>query len=106
MGSENMDSNKKIDWDDYNYPICLKIFHYDSDETPESLKWRVRGLFWNHILILLFLPWNLINNIVNAAQGYPSSDPASSSQASALPSASSRSFSGCRAPSISSSPPT
>ena len=32
-GSENMD-NKKIDWDDYNYPICLKIFHYDSNETP------------------------------------------------------------------------
>ena len=60
---------KKVDWDDYNYPICLKIFHYDSDETPEPLRWRVRGLFWNHIFILFFLPWNLINNIANAAQG-------------------------------------
>ena len=38
MSSENNSDagarNKKIDWNDYNYPCCLKIFHYDSDQTP------------------------------------------------------------------------
>jgi hypothetical protein len=32
-GSENLD-DKKINWNDFNYPCLLKIFHYDADETP------------------------------------------------------------------------
>ena len=23
-----------IDWNDFNYPCCLKIFHFNPDETP------------------------------------------------------------------------
>jgi hypothetical protein len=68
--SENLES-KKIDWNDFNYPCCLKIFHYDADETPEVLKRRVALLRVNHILILFVTLWNFINNIVDAAQGYP-----------------------------------
>lgn len=34
--SEASVANKgQIDWNDFNYPICLKLFHYDSTETPE-----------------------------------------------------------------------
>lgn len=25
---------KPIDWNDFNYPICLKIFHYTPSEIP------------------------------------------------------------------------
>jgi hypothetical protein len=60
---------KKIDWNDYNYPVCLKIFHYDPKETPEVLRKRVALLRINHILIIVACVWNFINNIVNAAQG-------------------------------------
>jgi hypothetical protein len=37
VGSNNetaVETIKKIDWNDFNYPICLKIFHYDAEETP------------------------------------------------------------------------
>lgn len=27
VNSDNQEV-KKINWDDYNYPVCLKIFHY------------------------------------------------------------------------------
>lgn len=30
--SEASMANKgQIDWNDFNYPICLKIYHYDSE---------------------------------------------------------------------------
>ena len=69
QGSENL-TNKKVDWNDYNYPCLIKIFHYDSDETPEPLVRRVRLLRIAHILIVFVCLWNFINNIVDTAQGY------------------------------------
>ena len=33
VNSDNQETHK-INWNDYNYPICLKIFHYDPNETP------------------------------------------------------------------------
>lgn len=68
QGSEG-GHNKKIDWNDYNYPCLIKIFHYDSDETPEALRKSVCLLRINHILIIFTCVWNFINNIVNASQG-------------------------------------
>lgn len=62
----------KIDWNDFNYPCLLKIFHYDSDQTPEALSRTVLLLRVNHILIIFTCLWNFINNIVDAAQGYSS----------------------------------
>lgn len=62
--------SKKIDWNDFNYPCCLNIFHYDSDETPEHLRNKVRLLRINHLLIIFTGLWNFINNIVDTASGY------------------------------------
>ena len=63
---------KEINWDDYNYPICLKIFHYDPQETerfkPDISK-KVLLLKINHILIIVACIWNFFNNIVNTSQG-------------------------------------
>lgn len=62
---------KKIDWNDFNYPCCLNLFHYDSDETPEHLRGKVRLLRINHLLIIFTGLWNFVTNIVGAASGYP-----------------------------------
>lgn len=24
-------ANKNIDWNDFNYPVCLKMYHFDAD---------------------------------------------------------------------------
>lgn len=70
-GSESSVANKdQIDWNDFNYPICLKIYHYDSDETPEVHKRKVGLMRLNHVLIMLGTFVNIIGNIAGAAQGY------------------------------------
>lgn len=63
-------NNNNIDWNDFNYPICLKIYHYNSDETPDVHKRKVALLRLNHTLIILANFINIIANIIGAAQGY------------------------------------
>lgn len=63
-------NNNNIDWNDFNYPICLKIYHYNSDETPDVHKRKVGLLRLNHTLIILANFINIIANIIGAAQGY------------------------------------
>lgn len=61
--------DKKVNWEDYNYPCCLQIFHYNSEETPDVLKRKVAFLRVNHILMLAVNILNFIANIVDTAQG-------------------------------------
>ena len=63
-------NSNQIDWNDFNYPVCLKVFHFNQDETPDIHKRKVRLLWLNHILILLANLLNIIANIAGAAQGY------------------------------------
>lgn len=71
VGSEgSMAKNGNIDWNDFNYPCCLKIFHYEASETPEVHQRRVFLLKVNHILIIVINFINLIANIAGAAEGY------------------------------------
>ena len=105
MGSEggsDHGEHKKIDWNDFNYPCCLKLFHFDADETPPHLKKQERLLRINHVLIIFTCLWNLVNNIVNTAYGYLLPHPASTSPAYASPSQSSRPCSGSPSASTSS----
>lgn len=57
-----------INWNDFNYPICLKIYHYDPQETPEVHRRRVALLRINHTLIIVATFLNIIANIAGAAQ--------------------------------------
>lgn len=66
--SENAEP-KKVNWNDFNYPCCIQLFHYDPAETPEVIQGKVRLLRINHILIIFTTLWNFVNNIVNTAQG-------------------------------------
>ena len=58
-----------MNWNDFNYPCCVHIFHYDHNETPEVLRSKVKLLRANHILIIFVTLWNFVNNIVNSTQG-------------------------------------
>lgn len=70
VSESNVASKEQIDWNDFNYPMCLKIYHYDSDETPEVHKRKVGLMRLNHVLIMLGTFVNIIANIAGAAQGY------------------------------------
>jgi hypothetical protein len=67
--SEVAQNNGEIDWNDFNYPICLKIYHYNSEETPDAHKRKVALLRINHTLIILATFLNFITNIIGAAEG-------------------------------------
>ena len=42
VSSEGSVANKgNIDWNDFNYPCLIKIYHYDPKETPEVHRRRV-----------------------------------------------------------------
>lgn len=69
-GEDMNGGNKKVDWNDFNYPVCLKVFHYTPEETPEVLRRTVSLLRVNHLLIIVACLLNFITNIVDTAQGY------------------------------------
>lgn len=66
-GSVAKQSN--IDWNDFNYPCLIKLYHYNPDETPEVHRRRVALFRINHTLIIVALLMNIIANIAGAAQG-------------------------------------
>ena len=67
---ESIKPDTGIDWNHYNYPPCLKIFHYSREHVPEDLKRLVFLLWFNHILILVTTVFNFVTNIVATATGY------------------------------------
>lgn len=71
VSSEGSVANKgNIDWNDFNYPCLIKIYHYNPDETPEIHRRRVTLLRINHTLVIFATFLNIIANIAGAAQGY------------------------------------
>ena len=75
VSSEGSVANKgNIDWNDFNYPCLIKIYHYDPKETPEVHRRRVALLRANHTLIIIALLLNIIANIAGAAQKYLKND--------------------------------
>lgn len=62
-------ANNSINWNDFNYPICLKLFHYDRTKVPEAYRRQVVLLWLNHILISVSMGLNLLTNIIATAQG-------------------------------------
>ena len=63
-------NNNNIDWNNFNYPVCVKLYHYDPSETPEIHKRKVSLFKLNHLLIILSTILNFVTNIINTATGY------------------------------------
>ena len=70
VSSESVANKSNIDWNDFNYPCLIKIYHYSPEETPEVHRRRVALLRINHTLIIVATFLNIIANIAGAAQGY------------------------------------
>ena len=64
--------NSNIDWNDFNYPICLKLYHYNPEENPPQHRIRIALLRINHTFIILATFLNIITNIIGVAQKFMS----------------------------------
>lgn len=66
----NMNGQTAINWNDFNYPCLLKMFHFKRSELPLEFRRVVTMLWLNHILIWAVELLNFITNIVATASGY------------------------------------
>ena len=58
-----------IKWDDFNYPPVLRIIHYSSEELPDPAKGLSKRIHASFLILVLTLLINLVNCIVQVAQG-------------------------------------
>jgi hypothetical protein len=64
----NAQSNQ-INWNDFNYPCLLKLFHYTQADVPLEFRRLVFLLWLNHVLIWTVEILNVIANIAATASG-------------------------------------
>lgn len=60
----------KIDWNNFNYPPGVNVFHYDISHIKEEDKQLVKRLNFFFIGQILFFILNFINAIIQVAVGY------------------------------------
>lgn len=60
----------KIDWNNYNYPPFINIFHYDIGHIKEEDRKLVSRINFFFIGQILFFPLNFLNAIIQTAVGY------------------------------------
>ena len=59
-----------MDWEDYNYPPCLRILHYNlGDVEDEDSRGAVGWAHWSYIGVFGTLALNLLVNLVLALGG-------------------------------------
>ena len=66
----NESSLDKINWNDFNYPPIIKIFHYDINHVKEEERPLMRKLNFVFMGQVLFFILNFINAIIQTAAGY------------------------------------
>lgn len=69
MKSSLKSQPNNIKWDDFNYPPLIHLIHYSSDELPDSTRGLVRRIHASFVILVVILFINLINCIVQSAQG-------------------------------------
>ena len=62
-------SQKKIAWDNYNFPPCLNLIHYDLNEIDEPEKTVVRRLYMSYMLFFIWGVFNLITTVLVVTSG-------------------------------------
>jgi len=58
-----------IKWDDFNYPPLLRVIHYSSEELQEPARNISKRIHASFLILVLILFINVINCIVQTAQG-------------------------------------
>lgn len=69
MKSSLKSQSNTIKWDDFNYPPLLHLIHYSSAELPDPARGLVRRIHCSFLILVLILIINLVNCIVQSAQG-------------------------------------
>ena len=54
-------------WKEYNYPPCLKLFHYSVEDLQEPMKSLARKLNAGAVVVLIIQPLQLLNCILQVA---------------------------------------
>jgi hypothetical protein len=70
VGGSSSSSTKRgsgIDWNNFNYPPLLTLFHYDSSELPAPLASVVRLFHWSFILTCVACAVNLFFTLIVTA---------------------------------------
>ena len=63
-------SNIKINWEDFNFPPLLKLFHFSLEGLPEDYKKISRMLLISFIIACVNILLNIINQIAQTAAGF------------------------------------
>ena len=69
MKSSLKSQSNQIKWDDFNYPPLLRVIHYSSAELQEPARTLARRIHCSFLILVVILFINLINCIVQVAQG-------------------------------------
>ncbi|CAD8194755.1 unnamed protein product [Paramecium octaurelia] len=67
----NKPDQSEINWNDFNWPPLIKIFHFNLSELQDPQKSFVRLLYISYLFILGTTCLNLMDNCIQAGLGYP-----------------------------------
>lgn len=59
--------NSHIDWNDYNFPPCIKVVHFRLSDFHNNEKKVITKMYVSWILLFIVLSWNIISTIVLSA---------------------------------------
>ena len=59
--------NSHIDWNDYNFPPCIKVVHFRLSDFHDNEKKVITKMYASWILLFAVLSWNIISTIVLSA---------------------------------------
>jgi hypothetical protein len=63
--------NSHIDWNDYNFPPCIKVVHFRLSDFHDNEKKVITKMYVSWILLFSVLSWNIISTIVLSATILP-----------------------------------
>ncbi|MEE4247237.1 MAG: hypothetical protein V2I33_17630, partial [Kangiellaceae bacterium] len=62
-------SKSEINWNDYNFPPLLKLFHFNLSELSDPQRFVASKIYIEWIVFLSVLLFNFVNTIVLVADG-------------------------------------
>lgn len=63
--------NGQINWDDYNFPPCIKVLHFSLNDFKGSERAVIKKMYVSWILLMTVLSLSILSNIVLGATVLP-----------------------------------
>jgi hypothetical protein len=61
--------NSNVDWNDYNFPPLLKLFHFSLNDLVDPGRGVAKKIFIEWIMFISILAFNFISTVVLVADG-------------------------------------